>query len=70
MSVRRHRTGQVMRIVTFRCPRCTRTLSTSQAEAEPPKGFPVPYCGDCLKAGELIVMTRRDYRSGPPDLIV
>jgi len=68
MDVRRDRAGHVMRIVEFLCPRCRRRLLTSQAEATPPSSGLVPYCGDCLKQGERVVLTRREFRSGPPDL--
>ena len=69
-GVRRDRAGRPMVVIEFSCRRCQRRLLTSQGEANPPKPGQVPWCGDCLKQGERIELTRRVYRSGPPDLIV
>ncbi len=70
MPLRRDRAGSPMRIVELRCRRCARRLLLSQGEATPPQPNQVPYCGDCLKDGVRVILSRREFRSGPPDLRV
>ena len=67
-KLKRH--GQTVPVVVFTCRNCQRRLVCTRDEAKPPNPGQVPYCGDCLAAGLLVQMTRREYRSGPPDLIV
>jgi len=69
-AVRRDKTGHPVRIVELLCPRCRRRLLTSAGEACGPSPRSVPLCGPCLAGGNRVVMMRREYRSGPPDLIV
>jgi len=67
---RRRKNGITIPVVEFSCKRCKRKLLTSRAEAQPPKPGLVPYCQDCLKEGQSVVMDRKEYSSGPINLIV
>ena len=69
-NLRRGRDGRPMEIVELKCPVCKLTILTSQAEATPPKQGLMPYCSECWQRGNRVVLRRREYRSGPPDLIV
>lgn len=64
------RQGSVVRVIEFRCPRCSRRLICTLAEATPPRPGLVATCGDCRKGGYRVELLGRKYRSGPSDLIV
>lgn len=66
--LKRH--GRTVPVVELRCPVCHFGLLCTAGEATPPKPGMVPYCPQCRKLGLSIEMRRKEYRSGPPDLIV